>query len=191
MSTSSSDPDPALRTDAQQNRRRIVEIARRAFAHDASATMQSIARAAGVGQGTLYRRFPTREALLVEVYREDFERLTAAAGVLLAEHPPVEALRRWFDELAAFGHLKHALSSVLDAVTRAELHDDQYDRILAAVGQLLDAGKASGELRADVAPDEVFPLLAFLWHVPPQSDERTGHLLDLVLDGLREPRRST
>lgn len=189
MSTSSSHPSPALRADAQENRARIVEIAREAFASDGSATMQSIARAAGVGQGTLYRRFPTREALLVEVYREDFEALTAAAGGLLEQHSPIEALRRWFDALAAFGHMKHALSDVLDAVTRAELHDEQYERILAAVAELLDAGKARGEIRADVEPDEVFPLLSFLWHVAPKAEERTGHLLDLVVDGLREPRR--
>ncbi|PZE67270.1 MULTISPECIES: TetR/AcrR family transcriptional regulator [unclassified Curtobacterium] len=188
MSTSSSRPHADLRRDAQQNRARIVEIARDAFAADGSATMQSIARAAGVGQGTLYRRFPTREALLVEVYRDDFEALTTAARKLLEHHSPLEALRRWFEALAAFGHMKHALSDVLDAVTRAELHDEQYDRILSAVAALLDAGKANGEVRADVAPDEVFPLLSFLWHVAPQTEARTGHLLDLVVDALREPR---
>ena len=189
MSTSSDRLRPALRADAQQNRAHIVEIARDAFAADGSATMQSIARAAGVGQGTLYRRFPTREALLIEVYREDFEALTTAASELLEQHSPLESLRRWFDALAAFGHMKHALSDVLDAVTRADLHDEQYDRILAAVAALLDAGKASGEIRADIAEDEVFPLLSFLWHVAPQTDARTGHLLNLVVDALREPQR--
>lgn len=189
MSTSPSRPTLPLRADAQQNRERIVEIARDAFAADGSATMQSIARAAGVGQGTLYRRFPTREALLVEVYREDFDKLTASASELLVEHPPIEALRRWFDALASFGHMKHALSDVLDAVTRAELHDEQYDRILAAVAELLDAGKASGEIRVDIEPDEVFPLLSFLWHGAPQTEARTNHLLNLVVDALREPRR--
>lgn len=187
MSVSSSDPRPGLRADAQQNRARIIEIARDAFTADSAATMQSIARAAGVGQGTLYRRFPTRESLLVEVYREDFEALTASARTLLDDHPPIVALRRWFDALAAFGHMKHALSDVLDAVTRAELHDEQVDRVLAAVAELLDAGKASAEVREDVMPEDVFPLLAFLWHVPPQSDARTGHLLDLVLDAVRPP----
>lgn len=187
MSVSSSDPRPGLRADAQQNRARIIGIARDAFTADSAATMQSIARAAGVGQGTLYRRFPTRESLLVEVYREDFEALTASARTLLDDHSPIVALRRWFDALAAFGHMKHALSDVLDAVTRAELHDEQVDRVLAAVAELLDAGKASAEVREDVMPEDVFPLLAFLWHVPPQSDARTGHLLDLVLDAVRPP----
>jgi AcrR family transcriptional regulator len=189
MSTSQSPRSTGLRADAEHNRGRIIEIARGAFTRDAAATMQSIARSAGVGQATLYRRFPTREALLAEVYREDFDRLTASARALLDRHAPLEAIRRWFDELASFGHMKHALSGVLDAVTRAELHDEQYERILAAVAELLDAGKASGDLRADIAPDEIFPLLAFLWHVAPQTEERTGHLLDLVVDALREPRR--
>ena len=188
MSTSSSSPSARLRADAQQNRGRIIEIAREAFARDGAATMQSIARSAGVGQGTLYRRFPTREALLAEVYREDFDRLTASAGALLERHAPLDAIRHWFDELASFGHMKHALSSVLDAVTRAELHDEQYERILDAVADLLDAGKARGDVRADIAPDEIFPLLAFLWHVPPRTEEQTSHLLDLVSDALREPR---
>jgi AcrR family transcriptional regulator len=174
-----------LRVDAEQNRARIIEIARDALATDGETTMQAIARAAGVGQGTLYRRFPTREALLAEVYREDFDRLVDAAHSLLTDHSPVVALRAWFDELATFGRKKHALADALDAATRAQLHDEQYDRILAAIAALLDAGAASADLRTDVAPDEVLPLVGFLWQLDGRTDTRTDHLLDLVVDALR------
>lgn len=187
MSTSSTPSARLLRADAEQNRTRIVSIARQAFADDSATTMQAIARAAGVGQGTLYRRFPTRESLLAEVYRDEFDGLLATARRLLDEHEdePVVALRRWFDVLASFGRMKHALADVLDAVTRSDLHDEQYDRILAVVDDLLRAGKDAGQVRPDIAPDEVFPLLSFLWHLEPQSDARTAHLLDLVVDSLR------
>jgi AcrR family transcriptional regulator len=187
MSTSSTPSGRVLRSDAEQNRARIVTIARQAFAEDSATTMQAIARAAGVGQGTLYRRFPTRESLLAEVYRDEFDELLVTARRLLDEHEPVDALRRWFDVLASFGRMKHALADVLDAVTRSDLHDEQYDRILTVVDDLLQAGKDAGEIRADIAPDEVFPLLSFLWHLEPQSDARTAHLLDLVIDALRTP----
>jgi AcrR family transcriptional regulator len=186
MSTSSTRSARVLRADAEQNRTRIVSIARQAFADDSATTMQAIARAAGVGQGTLYRRFPTRESLLAEVYRDEFDGLLVTARRLLDEHEqPVVALRQWFDVLASFGRMKHALADVLDAVTRSDLHDEQYDRILAVVDDLLQAGKDAGEIRPDIAPDEVFPLLSFLWHLEPQSDARTAHLLDLVVDSLR------
>ena len=148
--------------------------------------MQSIAKAAGVGQGTLYRHFPTREALLLEVYQDDFARLVEAAPALLRAHPqePAQALRAWLDELAVFGRKKHALADVLDAATRDALHNQQYDQIIAAIASLLDTGKQAGQLRPDIRPDEVLPLVSFLWHLDTSRDARIPHLLDLVVDGL-------
>lgn len=176
-----SEGPPRRRADAEQNRRRLIEVARAELEASGEATMQSVAKAAGLGQGTLYRHFPTREALLLEVYEEDFERLLHAARTLPREHSPVRAVRLWLDELAVFGRKKHALADVLDAATRAELHTSQYDRILAAIGTLLEAGKGTGELRDDIQPDELLPLVSFLWQLDTRHDERIPHLLDLVV----------
>lgn len=172
------------RRDAERNRRHLLDVARAALEDSGETTMQAIARAAGVGQGTLYRHFPTREALLLEVYADDFEHLIGAAPTLLGEHRPARALRLWLDELAVFGRKKHALADVLDSATRAELHDAQYDRIIAAIAALLDAGKGAGELREDIRPDELLPLVSFLWQLDTRRDTRIPHLLDLVTDGI-------
>ncbi|MBM9506193.1 TetR/AcrR family transcriptional regulator [Actinacidiphila acididurans] len=157
-------------------------MARAALGGDGETTMQSIAKAAGVGQGTIYRHFPTREALLLEVYQADFDALVTAAYTLLEDSTPRAALRTWFDELAVFGRKKHALSQVLDAATRAELHNAQYDRIIEAIDAILRAGVEAGELRPDLGPEEVLPLVSFLWQLDTRSDPRIPHLLDLVLD---------
>jgi AcrR family transcriptional regulator len=173
------------RADAARNRARLIEVARAALAGDGETTMQSIARAAGVGQGTIYRHFPTREALLLEVYKTDFDALLAAAYSLIERHPADVALRTWFDELAVFGRKKHALADVLDAATRAEVHDEQYDRIVAAIAAILDAGVRTGLLRPDLEASEVLPLVAFLWQLDTRTDRRVPHLLDVVLDAIR------
>jgi AcrR family transcriptional regulator len=173
---------PRPRSDAARNRQRLLDVARAALAGDGETTMQSIAKAAGVGQGTIYRHYPTREALLLEVYKEDFDALVAVAYDLLRRHPPDTALRRWLDELAVFGRKKHALADVLDAATRAELHDEQYGRIIDAIDAILAAGVAAGVLREDLEAAEVLPLVGFLWQLDTRTDPRIPHLLDLVLD---------
>ena len=175
------------RTDAERNRQRLLEAARTALEASGETSMQSIARAAGVGQGTLYRHFPTREMLLLEVYAGDFERLLDTAGTLLAAHRPARALRLWLDELAVLGREKHALADVLDSATRADLHTAQYDRIIAVIAAILDAGKAAGELREDIRPDELLPLVSFLWQLDTRHDPRIPHLLDLVTDAISRP----
>src|ERR1700678_3448967 len=109
---------PRPRSDAARNRQRLLDVARAALAGDGESTMQSIAKTAGVGQGTIYRHFPTREALLLEVYRDDFDALVVAAHGLLKDNAPDHALRLWLDDLAVFGRKKHALADVLDAATR-------------------------------------------------------------------------
>jgi AcrR family transcriptional regulator len=175
---------PRRRTDAERNRQRLLEVARTALEESGETSMQSIAKAAGVGQGTLYRHFPTREALLLEIYAADFDRLVGAPAVLLGSHPPVIALRLWLDELAVYGRKKHALADVLDSATRADLHNTQYDRIIDAIAVLLDAGQTVGELREDIRPDELLPLVSFLWQLDTSHDPRIPHLLDIVVAGI-------
>lgn len=174
---------PPRRSDAEQNRARILAVARTELATSTEVTLNSIAKRAGVGQGTMYRHFPNREALLLAVYRQDVEALIESSPTLLAQHPPLKALRLWFDHLAAYGRVKHGVSAAIEAATRADLSSEYYDQVANAITLLLNAGKATGELRPDVDADEVLLLVGFLWRSPIRN--RSSHLLDIVMDGLR------
>ncbi|MFE2430480.1 TetR/AcrR family transcriptional regulator [Streptomyces sp. NPDC059373] len=176
-----------VRADARQNRARIIEVAREALSAAGDASLNSIAKKAGVGPGTLYRHFPTREALIVAVYRHEVERLAAYAPELLEEHPPLEALRLWFDRLAYYGRIKHGLSDVLHALTDDGLAGESYGPIIGAVTTLLRACEDDGSIRPGVDPDDVLLMLGFLWRVSPgkEGEARAARLLDLVIDGLR------
>lgn len=175
------------RADAARNRERILDVARRALtaAEDIDAvTMHAVAQQAGVGQGTLYRHFPTREDLVLAVYHTDVERLIAAAGDLSAAHPPREAMRRWLAELAAYGRVKHGVSRiVLAAATRRAIAEQWRPLVFDAVQSLLDAGARAGELRDDIDAEDVWPLLGFLWQEP-LPEQRAERLVAVVLDGL-------
>jgi AcrR family transcriptional regulator len=178
-----------LRADAAHNRARILDVARAALAASTDVTLNSIAKRAGVGQGTLYRHFPTREALVLAVYRQDVGELVDAAATLLAEHEPWPALRLWLDRLAAFGRVKHGLAGVLHAATRADLSGEHYQPVIDAIALLLRACQDSGDLRADVDAEDVLLLVSFLWHGDADTGwaQRSRHLLRIVLDGLRAP----
>ena len=176
----------SMRSDAEHNRARILAAARAALGASSDATLNSIAKVAGVGQGTMYRHFPNREALLLAVYRDEIDALLDAAPALLAEQPPLTALRTWFDRLAAYGRIKHGLAQAAEAATRADLSHEYYPRVITAITLLLDAGKADGVLRPDVDADEVLLLVGFLWRLDnPGWEARSRHLLDLVMAGLR------
>jgi AcrR family transcriptional regulator len=176
----------AMRSDAEQNRARILEVARTALATSSDATLNSIAKLAGVGQGTMYRHFPNREALLLAVYRQDVRALIDAAPTLLAENPPIEALRLWFDRLASYGRIKHGVAQAVEAATRADLSSEYYDQVISTITLLLDACKAAGDVRPDVDAEEVLLLVGFLWRIDNRDWEaRTRRLLAIVLDGLR------
>jgi AcrR family transcriptional regulator len=178
-----------MRSDAELNRARILDAARVALEASGEATMHSIAKQAGIGQGTLYRHFPTRESLVLAVHRHDVGELVAAAPVLLADHPPLEALRLWFDRLAAYGRIKHGLAGALHAATHAQLADEGYGPVLDAITLLLAAGQEAGAVRSDVDANEVLLLVGFLWRIELDAgwETRSRHLLDLVLAGLRAP----
>jgi AcrR family transcriptional regulator len=181
------EPHAARRADAEQNRARILGVAREELARSGDVTLKSIARKADVGQGTLYRHFPTREALVLAVYRHDVEELVGAADELLAEHEPWEALRLWFDRLADFGRVKHGLAEVLHAATRESLSAEYYQPVVDAIARLLHAGRRAGQVRADVDAADVLLLVGFLWRADQGDDwdHRSRHLLRIALDGLR------
>jgi AcrR family transcriptional regulator len=176
----------SMRSDAEQNRARILEVARTALAASSDATLNSIAKLAGVGQGTMYRHFPNREALLLAVYRHDVRTVIDAAPALLAANPPFEALRLWFNRLASYGRIKHGVAQAVEAATRADLSSEYYDQVVATITLLLDACKAADAVRSDVDADEVLLLVGFLWRIDNLDWEaRSRHMLDLVMDGLR------
>ncbi|HEY6499642.1 MAG TPA: TetR/AcrR family transcriptional regulator [Streptosporangiaceae bacterium] len=176
----------AMRADAELNRGRILAAAVAALAESSDATLNSIARRAGVGQGTMYRHFPNREALLLAVYRQDVQAVIDAAPVLLAQYPPDQALRRWFGRLASYGRIKHGVAQAVEAATRADLSSAWYGPVTGAITLLLEAGQAAGQIRVDVDADEVLLLVGFLWRLDNDGwEKRAAHLLDLVMDGLR------
>lgn len=176
-----------LRADAQQNRQRILEAAREALAASGDASLNSIAKMAGVGPGTLYRHFPNREALVLAVYRYDVEQLAAAAPKLLSDHPPIEALRLWFDDLAHYGMNKHGLADALNAATSDGQVGETYEPVSGAISQLLQACVEDGSVRAGHDPDDVLLILGFLWRIDPGpgAEAKGARLLDLVMAGLQ------
>ncbi|MFI6786719.1 TetR/AcrR family transcriptional regulator [Nonomuraea sp. NPDC050383] len=176
------------RADAAGNRDRIIQVARAAIANADEVKLNAIAKQAGVGQGTLYRHFPTRESLLAEVYREDVDELVAAAPALLAEHEPLAALARWFDRVADYAQVKREVFAAVEAAVWQDLSAHSLGPIGAALTELLDAGKAAGTIRPDVDARDVILLIGYLTRL--ESDEwdaRARHLLHIVLDGLRRP----
>jgi AcrR family transcriptional regulator len=187
MSTPSTRP---LRADAQRNRDRLLEVAVRAFSTEGpEVTLEAVAKEAGVGIGTLYRHFPTREALVEAAYRSELLRLCAAANVLVAEAPGDVALRTWMDRFVHYMTTKRGMADALRAVIASGVnpYGESRDRLLAAIGKLLGAGIESGALRADVEPADVLASLTgvSLAVGEPAKREQAGRLLDLLMDGLR------
>jgi AcrR family transcriptional regulator len=176
-----------LRSDAQQNRNRILEVARDALAASPDASLNSIAKTAGVGPGTLYRHFPNREALVLGVYRKEIKQLVDLAPALVARHSPLVALRRWFDRLAHYGRIKHGLADVLHAAMNEGVLSETYGPMVGAIDLLLRACEASACVRSGVDAEDVLLLMGFLWRIEPGRDgeARAERLLDLVIDGLQ------
>jgi AcrR family transcriptional regulator len=177
---------PKRRADAEINRDRILEAARAVIVGDEELRLNAIAKAAGVGQGTLYRHFPTREHLLAEVYRHDVDELVAAAPALLADHDPVEALARWFDRVADYARVKRGVFAAVEVAVWQDLSAQSLGPIGDAVTLFLDAGKADGTLRTDIDARDVILLIGYLTRLEESEwDRRAGHLLGIILDGLR------
>ncbi|MFG2944267.1 TetR/AcrR family transcriptional regulator [Streptomyces adustus] len=180
-------PPKPTRRDALHNRERILTVAREALAASNTASLTAIAKDAGVGIGTLYRHFPTREALIIELYRHDIQHLIDLAPALLGSHAPSEALRLWFDEVARYGRLKYGVAEVIHAATNQGVDDEYYAPFLGAIGALLNAGAADGSLKSGLDPEDVLLQLSVLWRIDPARDgeARAARILALVIDGLR------
>ncbi|MER5887878.1 TetR/AcrR family transcriptional regulator [Streptomyces sp. NPDC001941] len=181
-------PDAARqRSDALKNREAILRVAHDALAESPDASLNSIAKRAGVGPGTLYRHFPTREALILEVYRSDVDRLVASVPDVLAAHAPLDALRHWFTALTGYVRIKHGMGEALHSAAAAEVISASWPPVTEAVRRLLDACEEAGEVRAGIDPVDVIMLLSCLWRTPgtPEGAAQADRLLDLAIAGLR------
>ena len=151
--------------------------------------MRAIAREAGVGIGTLYRHFPTRESLVEAVYRDQVVRLTNGARDLLADVAPAVALRRWMDVFGDWIATKNGMLDTLLTLIESDVvgHARTRDEILNAISSILDAGRAAGDLRPDVTAEEVAASLIGIFTVAHQPGHAVtaDRLLDILLDGLR------
>jgi len=177
-----------LRANARQNRERILQAAWESLLESNEASLNSIAKKAGVGIGTLYRHFPTREALVLEVYRHEVQQAAAAAPALLDRLEPLAALREWMERLAQYGMTKVGLADALSSVASHEsLAAEAYEPVIGALSLLLRANEAAGTIRPGLDPDDVLLIMGFLWRIDPRSDwrSRSGRLLDILMDGLK------
>ena len=187
------DPDSTrpLRADARINREKLLRSAGEQFAANGpDVSLELIARTAEVGIGTLYRHFPTRQALIEAVYRNEVDQLCAAADGLLAEREPAEALAEWMERFVAYATTKRGLSGALKSVAAAQsdLFPTTRARQLAAIGKLLDAGIAAGEIRADVGPADILTSMNAVWTIGAQGEQwaaQARRVLRLLMDGLR------
>ncbi|MFF8369796.1 TetR/AcrR family transcriptional regulator [Streptomyces lydicus] len=181
--------DAPLRSDAQRNRERILEVALAELTRSADAPLSAIAKKAGVGQGTFYRHFPNREALVLEVYRYEVQQVADAAAQLLETRTPDRALREWMDRLAQYAMAKAGLADAMRKATtaRGTLAALGHGTVTSAVALLLEANEQAGTIRPGVTPDDFVLAIAGLWQIDPHGDwqQRAGRLLDLVMDGLR------
>jgi AcrR family transcriptional regulator len=174
-----------VRSDARENRSRILDAARTAFAETGEVSMNRIAQLAGVGAGTLYRNFPTREALVLAVYEQEVQRIVDDVDPLLARMPPREALRVWTMGLVDAMLQKHGLGDAISAGSLQALNEQTYGPVISAITRLLDAGKADGSIRPDADPDDYLQLTGALWRAEAGAAARADRMLALVLDGLR------
>ena len=179
----------ALRSDAQLNEDRVLEAAASAFGEPgADTSMKAIARAAGVGIGTLYRRFPTREQLIDTTYRNETVKLAESADTLLAGQSPAAALRSWMDGFVEYILTKHGMAEALPAIlaTTDGLRTHSRDLLRDAIARLIAAGNQDATLRADLDPNDVLMALGGITLIADNEHQRdlASRLCDLLMDSL-------
>ncbi|MCG7359661.1 TetR/AcrR family transcriptional regulator [Roseomonas sp. ACRSG] len=179
------------RADAQRNRERLLEAATQVFNQGgAEASLEAVARQAEVGIGTLYRHFPTREALFEAIYRREVQQLAALAEQLEGEaSPPVEAVRRWVHALIGFVAVKKGMSAALAIVAQSSsnLAACMLDQMVAALDRLLRRAVVAKEMRGDIGAEEVLRALVGMCYMQDTPDWRRNVLrtADIFIDGLR------
>jgi AcrR family transcriptional regulator len=178
----------ALRADAQRNEDRVLEAAAAAFARDgADASVKDIARAAGVGVGTVYRRFPSKELLIEAVYRREVQILCDAAPELAAVSPAPDALRAWMGRFIDFMAAKQAMADALRVILTDDDERLQTREMLAdAIGVLLSAGAGQGRIRDQVGAYDVLMALGGISLIAgtERRPDLAARLIDLLLHGV-------
>ena len=178
------------RTDALRNRERILEVAKAAFTRQgANASLEEIAKQAGVGIGTLYRHFPTRDALIEGVYRNEVEKLAAAASHFAKKMSPIEALRAWMLLLVDYIAAKHIIAPALNSIVGgpSRLYEGSRSMIQGAIDQLVKRAKKSGDLRRDLDAFDLLRALIGVSHVGSGADwqQSARRLVDILIAGSR------
>ncbi len=183
------------RSDAQQNRERILEVAKEAFTRlGASASLDDLARQAGVGPGTLYRHFPTRDVLIEAVYRAEVEKLATAARGFAEAMPPLEALRAWMllfvDHIAAKQIIAPALNTLVGGPSK--LYEGSRSQIQGAIDVLAKRAIQNGDIRRDLDPFDLLRALIGVSHVAsgPDWQQSAKRLVDILITGSRPARQA-
>jgi AcrR family transcriptional regulator len=184
--------DKGMRADARRNYQKLLTAAAEAFTERGTddVSLEEIARRAGVGIGTLYRHFPTRQALLEAVYRDQVEALRARADELIATKPPAEALASWLRDLLDFGRTKRMLTTALLTTHNkdSELMSSGSRMVRGAATDILTGAQEAGVARADANPADLMRLIHAIsltaeWAA--EDNQQADRLLALVLDGLK------
>ncbi len=177
-----------MRADARRNYERLIAAGRAAYAdHGVEATLDDIAKRAAVGPGTLYRHFPSREALLAAVYRDDIERLVATADDLIATHPAEEAFRRYLSIQLDYIKQMRGLGAAIKAMLSGDSQTLDWCKgtMRGAMGRVLERAQREGVIRQDVTSADVVRLVHGVGMAVQATPEEADHLLTIVMDGLR------
>lgn len=175
------------RTAAARNRAYIIDAARELFAEDPHATLTAVAARAGVGAGTLYRHFPTRDDLILAAYQGEIDALAASVDDVIRTSASAKgAFIEWFEMLATSIRRKHRLGDALHSAAAQAVVAESWAPMSAAVRKLLDACVAEGSIAPGHDPADVIMLMSFLWRVveTPDGQAQAGRLLDTVFAGL-------
>ncbi len=192
MSATGTPAGTAMRADARRNRQRLLDAALQVYAERGAddASLDEIARRAGVGIGTLYRHFPTRQALLEAVYRDQVEELCAVAREV-SDEPPEQALERWLRALMAFATTKKNLSSALmSGPNKSEVATSCSAMVREAASKLLAEAQRTGQVRDDVDAVDLLRMshaLAIAADLPYSHPDQGDRLMSVLLAGLRQP----
>jgi AcrR family transcriptional regulator len=178
------------RSDAQRNRERLLEVAKEAFTcHGADASLDEIAKQAGVGAGTLYRHFPTRDALIEAVYRSEVEKLAAAGRSFAAAMPPIEALRSWMLLFVDYIAAKHIIAPALNSVAGgpSRLYEDSRNLIQGVMDELVKRAKKSADVRRDLEASDLLRAVIGVSYMGSGHDwqQSAKRLVDILIAGSR------
>ena len=182
------------RADAQRNRERLVDAAKAAFAEaGADVSLEEIARRAGVGIGTLYRHFPTRDAVVAAVYRREVQQMADAARRLLTSETPGEALHEWMRLFVDYIATKKVIVSAFGSIPTGptEVSASSGLRLIDAITLLVERARTAGDIRTDADPNDILrALIGFTYGASgPGWEASARRLIDILMDGLRQPRQ--